>query len=148
MTMNWGYKLFFTFIIFAILMSWLVYRAFQTDFQLVEKEYYKSELRYQEVIDGTNRVNALASSVSLTQEDETIILQLPDEMKNLPVEGTIWFYCAYDGAKDIRLELKPGADGKQQIASAALQPGTYTAKIQWKQAGKDYYSERKLTLNR
>jgi nitrogen fixation protein FixH len=79
--MNWGYKLFFTFIVFAILMSWLVYRAFHTDFQLVEKEYYKSELRYQEVIDGTNRVNALSSTVSLTVENETIILQLPDEMK-------------------------------------------------------------------
>jgi len=148
MTMNWGYKLFFTFIVFAILMSWLVYRAFQTDFQLVEKEYYKSELRYQEVIDGTKRVNALASEVSLSQENETIILQLPDEMNNLPVVGTIWFYCAYDGAKDIRLELKPDAAGKQQIASAALQPGTYTAKIQWKQAGKDYYSERKLIMTR
>jgi len=148
MTMNWGYKLFFTFIVFAILMSWLVYRAIHTDFQLVEKEYYKSELRYQEVIDGTNRVNALASPVSLTLENETIILQLPNEMKNLLLEGTIWFYCAYDGAKDKRLELMPDATGQQQIASAALQPGTYTAKIQWKQAGKDYYSERKLTLNR
>ena len=148
MTMNWGYKLFFTFIVFAILMTWLVYRAFHTDFQLVEKEYYKSELRYQEVIDGTNRVNALSSAVRLTVRNETIILQLPDEMRNLPVEGTIWFYCAYDGEKDKRLELKPDASGKQQIALTALQPGTYTAKIQWKQAGKDYYSERKLTLNR
>jgi hypothetical protein len=52
------------------------------------------------------------------------------------------------GQKDKRLELKPDASGKQQIALTALQPGTYTAKIQWKQAGKDYYSERKLTLNR
>jgi hypothetical protein len=146
--MNWGYKLFFTFIVFAILMSWLVYRAVNTDFQLVEKEYYKSELRYQEVIDGTNRVNALSSTVSLKLENETIILQLPEEMKNLPLEGTIWFYCAYDGKKDKRLELKPDAAGKQHIASNVLQPGTYTAKIQWKQAGKDYYSERKLTLNK
>ena len=146
--MNWGYKLFFTFIVFAILMSWLVYRAIHTDFQLVEKEYYKSELRYQEVIDGTNRVNALSSTVSLKLENETIILVLPEEMKNLPLEGTIWFYCAYDGTKDKRLALKPDATGKQQIASTVLQPGTYTAKIQWKQAGKDYYSERKLTLNR
>jgi nitrogen fixation protein FixH len=144
--MNWGYKLFFTFIVFAVLMSWLVYRALHTDFQLVEKEYYKSELRYQEVIDGTNRVNALSTDVNLTQESETITLQLPDEMKNQQLEGSIWFYCAYDAARDRKMKLKPDASGKQQIAAAELLPGSYTVKIQWKQADKHYYSEKKLIV--
>jgi nitrogen fixation protein FixH len=144
--MNWGYKLFFTFTVFAALMSFLVYKAVSTDFQLVEKEYYKSELRYQEVIDGTNRVNALSSVVNLTKNKETITLQLPDEMKNRQVEGSIWFYCAYDAAKDKKIELKPDASAKQQIPAAELLPGNYTVKIQWKQADKHYYSEKKFIV--
>jgi hypothetical protein len=144
--MNWGYKLFFTFIVFAALMSYLVYRAVNTDFQLVEKEYYKSELRYQEVIDGTNRVNNLLSPVTLVSNKETITLQLPDEMRNRKVEGVIWFYCAYDAAKDKRLVLNPDASGRQQIAATEFLPGTYTAKIQWQHEGKQYYSEKSLLL--
>lgn len=144
--MNWGYKLVFTFIVFAALMSYLVYRAVNTDFQLVEKEYYKSELRYQEVIDGTNRVNDLSSPVTLVSNKETITLQLPNEMKNSKVDGNIWFYCAYDAAKDKKIALNPDASGKQQIPVLELLPGNYTAKIQWQQEGKQYYSEKRLAI--
>lgn len=140
--MNWGYKLFFTFVVFAGLMSFLVYKALHTDFQLVEKEYYKSELRYQEVIDGTNRVNALSSALIVSQDEENILLQMPVEMKNKLVEGSVWFYCAYDAARDKKFELKPAADGTQRITRATITPGNYLVKIQWKLDEKNYYSEK------
>ena len=54
--MNWGHKLMIVFIAFAAMMSYLAYRAFKTEFELVDKDYYKNELKYQEVIDGTNSV--------------------------------------------------------------------------------------------
>lgn len=144
--MNWGYKLFFTFLVFAGLMSYLVYRAVNTDFQLVEKEYYKSELRYQEVIDGTNRVNDLSSPVTLVSNKEIITLQLPGEISNDKVEGNIWFYCAYDAARDKKIVLNPDASGRQQIPVSELLPGNYIAKIQWQQEGKQYYSEKRLLV--
>ncbi len=146
MTMNWGYKLFFTFIIFALLMSYLVYRAFHTNFQLVEKEYYKSELRYQEIIDGANRVNAMATGVSISQDKQNIILQLPDEMKDQQIQGTVWFYCAHDAARDKKMELKPDPSGQQLVPAAALVPGSYTVKVQWKHAGMDYYNEKEFIV--
>lgn len=144
--MNWGYKLFFTFLVFAGLMSYLVYRAVNTDFQLVEKEYYKSELRYQEVIDGTNRVNDLSSPVTLVSNKEIITLQLPGEISNDKVEGNIWFYCAYDAARDKKIVLNPDASGRQLIPVSELLPGNYIAKIQWQQEGKQYYSEKRLAI--
>lgn len=144
--MNWGYKLFFTFVVFASLMSFLVYKALHTDFQLVEKEYYKSELRYQEVIDGTNRVNALSSPVSIWQAEGNIQLQMPAEMKNKRVNGSVWFYCAYDAARDKRLDLKPKADGTQEVPGSIITPGNYMVKIQWKLDEKDYYSEQRITV--
>lgn len=144
--MNWGYKLFFTFVVFAGLMSFLVYKALHTDFQLVEKEYYKSELRYQEVIDGTNRVNALSSALIVSQDEENILLQMPVEMKNKLVEGSVWFYCAYDAARDKKFELKPTVDGTQRISSATIIPGNYLVKIQWKLDAKNYYSEKKINV--
>jgi len=72
--MNWGNKLFVTFLVFGTGMGYLVYRSVKTNFDLVEKDYYKSELRYQDVIDGTNRVNQLSSSVNLEQTTDGVLL--------------------------------------------------------------------------
>jgi nitrogen fixation protein FixH len=146
MTMNWGYKLFFTFVVFAGLMSFLVYKALHTDFQLVEKEYYKSELRYQEVIDGTNRVNALSSPVIVSQDEKNIHLQMPAEMKNKNVKGSIWFYCAYDAARDVKLDLKPGDDGIQLVSRSLITQGNYLVKIQWKLGEKNYYNQQEIVV--
>ena len=85
--MNWGNKLLLAFIVFGAGMFYLVYRSVNTDYQLVEKEYYKSELRYQQVIDGTSRANGLMSSVELANADGVIRLQLPPEMKNKKVKN-------------------------------------------------------------
>ena len=98
--MNWGNRLLITFIIFGAGISYLVYRSMHTNFELVEKDYYKSELHYQDVIDGANRANALQSAVILKQDNNAILLQLPEEMENKKVTGDILFYCAYDEKKD------------------------------------------------
>lgn len=66
--MNWGNKLLVTFIVFGAGMGVLVYKSMNTTYELVEKDYYKKELRYQEVIDGSNRANALSAAASLAAD--------------------------------------------------------------------------------
>lgn len=97
--MNWGNKLLLTFIVFGAGMTYLVYRSVSTNYELVEKDYYNQELRYQQVIDGTNLANQLSSSVKIEQTDSGISLKLPHEMKNKEISGEILFYCAYDQKK-------------------------------------------------
>src|SRR5688572_23798846 len=94
MTLNWGHKLIGVFLVFAGMMSWLVYQSVTTRFDLVSKEYYKDELQYQQVIDGTNRANQLGNKVTVEQSGNHIILRLPNEMKQRSVTGSILFYCA------------------------------------------------------
>jgi hypothetical protein len=144
--MNWGNKLLVTFIVFGISMMYLVYRSVNTNYELVEKDYYKSELRYQQVIDGTNRVNQLSSAATLVQTSDGVVLQLPQEMKNYAVSGDIWFYCAYDEKRDKKFALEVNADGIQQFQAASILPGNYTVKISWSSKGENYFSENKLTV--
>lgn len=143
--MNWGNKLLITFIVFGAGISYLVWRSMNTNFELVEKEYYKSELRYQDVIDGSNRANALSSSVKLEQKNEGLSLQLPDEMKGRDITGTVLFYCAYDSKLDREFILKPGRDGSQTFDREKIIPGNYTVKIEWNAGGKNYYTEQTIT---
>ena len=144
--MNWGHKLTIAIVVFICLMGFMVYQAMQTDFQLVEKGYYKSELKYQQVIDGTSRANALSSKVRIVKSGSRIIVQLPEEMKNSNVEGSLWFYCAYDEKMDRKFTLQPNKDAIQELDAGLFDTGNYTVKIEWISNNEHYYSEEKLRL--
>ncbi len=143
--MNWGYKLMFTFIVFAGMIGYMVYRCFGTNFELVEPEYYKSELKYQQVIDGTRHADSLSAAPSITQSGNNLELQLPVEMKNASVSGSILFYCAYDSRKDRKILLSVDESGRQSLNHQVM-PGNYTVKMQWHTGDKNYYSEKIITI--
>lgn len=143
--MNWGYKLMLGFSLFAAMMIYLVFRCFQTNFDLVEKEYYKSELAYQQVIDGSKRAGSLSAAPGLTQSGNAVVLQMPDEMKDSTISGSIWFYCAYDAQKDKKFQLTINENGIQ-VFNGKLQPGKYTVKMDWEKNGDLYHSEQLLTV--
>lgn len=144
--MNWGNKLLVTFIVFAGGMGFLVYRSVTTQFELVEKDYYKQELRYQQKIDGAKEVSNLSGAVLLTQNEQGIRLQLPAEMKNRDLSGEVWFYCAYNEKKDKKFSLQTDGDASQLFRLQEVEPGQYTVKINWKDGQTQYYSENNFTV--
>jgi len=144
--MNWGNKLFLTFIVFGLGMGYLVYRSVTTNYELVAKDYYNQELRYQQVIDGSNLANRLSAQVKIAQTPTGILLELPSEMKNKPVSGDILFYCAYDQKKDKKFSLEVSPEATQVFQPSTLSPGDYTVKINWNAEGKNYFTEQKLTV--
>ena len=144
--MNWGNKLLLVFLVFAAGMFYLVYRSMHVNYQLVSKEYYKDELRYQDVIDGTNRANALSSKIQISQNDELIFVQLPNEMKNEKITGEIWFYCAADEKKDRHISMKLNKEAAQQLTKKSFLPGSYIVKFNWNSGNQHYYSEQPLTI--
>ena len=74
--MNWGYKLMFVFIVFAGLMGTLVYKSMNTKYELVTKDYYKDELKYQDRIDAKNESSKL-SDISILQDKDSIVINFP-----------------------------------------------------------------------
>jgi nitrogen fixation protein FixH len=146
MKLNWGHKLTFVFIVFVGLMATLIYKSMNTNFDLVTKEYYKDELAYQKVIDGTNNANQLSAKPSITKENEQVIVSFPNETVTSAISGTMWFYCPSDASKDMRLPLNL-IEGKQAIQLAELRPGKYTVKINWEQDNKPFYSEQTLFID-
>lgn len=144
--MNWGNKLLVTFLVFGAGMGYLVFRAMSTNFELVEKDYYKKELRYQQVIDGTARANSLSSAVTIQQSGNDILLQMPEEMKTAEVKGTAWFYCAYNSKNDRKFDVQLNNEAVQRIQGKRIAAGTYTVKIDWTANGQSYYAEKKVTI--
>ncbi len=134
------------FVVFAGGMIYLAYRCMHVNTELVSTEYYKDELRYQDVIDATRTANALSEKVKLVQTDGAITVQLPAEMKNQKVSGTIWFYCAADAKLDRHIRVEINSPTPQQINKTLLSRGCYTVKFDWTSNNKHYYTEQSLTI--
>ena len=144
--MNWGHKLTMVILVFVALMGYLVYRSLSTNFELVEQDYYKNELQYQQVIDATQRASRLKGVVVIKKANGRVSVELPVEMKRKNVKGLLWFYCAYDSKMDRKLAFQPNENGMQSFDLSLFEPGTYTVKVEWSTDDTTYYNETKFTL--
>ena len=146
MKINWGHKLLIVFIAFVGLIATLVYKAVNTNFDLVTKDYYKEELKFQKVIDGQNNALELSSSVRIDVTDSQLVLHLPEEMKNANPSGNVWFYCPTDVRKDKKFDLDTKGTGSQTFDRRQFIPSRYIVKMTWEQDGKPFYMEQHITL--
>lgn len=144
--MNWGNKLIVAFILFAGLIGTMVYKAMNTKFELVSKDYYKDELRYQDKIDGMANAAKLGN-ITVSQDADALRITLPGEMKGKKVEGEAWFYCKTDAVKDRKIALRVDENGIQQIMKNKLAKGSYELKLNWQTASDKYYTEQVVVVN-
>ncbi len=145
--MNWGNKLLVVFALFASMMSYMVYRCFSVPVDLVSNEYYKDEIAYQQVIDGTKNANALSSKATVIETQSAIVVQLPQEMSNKIIKGKILFYCPSNLSNDRKIDLTTDTNGKQDIDLQKIVKGNYTVKIDWTDNSKLYHSEVPVSIN-
>jgi len=148
MVFNWGHKLTLGFLAFAGMMIYMVVQCMHTKYDLVSKEYYKDELKYQQVIDGESRANQLSSHATVTQTADNIVVQLPGEMQQKTVTGSLLFYSADNAQKDKTIALQLNDQAAQTVDSRTFLPGKYTVKINWESNGATYYSEIPVTIHK
>lgn len=128
------------------MISYMVYRCMQTPVNLVSSNYYKDELAYQEVIDGTRAANRLSTRPVLTETSGDMFLTMPAEMRGRSLDGVVVFYCPSDMTRDRRVPLRPDADGRQRIEGRLVPPGNYTVKVSWRVGATLYYAEQPLQI--
>jgi hypothetical protein len=130
--MNWGNKLVLVFVVFGLFIGYLVYRAVTTKYDLVSKDYYKDELRYQDKIDRIKNA-AKISEITVDQDDDAVIIHLPQEQKGFAISGD-------------HTALQVDSTNKQIFLKKSLQKAAYDIKINW-QIGKElYYFEKKILI--
>lgn len=142
--MSWGNKLVFVFIAFAGLMATLVYRSVTTKFDLVTKDYYKEELRFQEKIDGAANA-ADAGNIAITQDETTITINLPASLQNRTAEGEAWFYCKTNAQHDRRIPVT-FSNGSHSFDKASFVKDNFELKLQLTVDGKKYYYLQPVTI--
>jgi nitrogen fixation protein FixH len=146
--MSWSYKIILLYVVFITGMLIMVYVASRQTNEMQEDNYYAKELKYQEVIDGKNNLNAIAEKLSITNSNNELILKIPAVTISNIKNGTVFFLRPSDQSKDIHLPLEVNEKGEQHIPLNNFVSGLYTVKISWKNNGTVYFSEQNFNVRK
>jgi len=143
--MNWGYKILLVFAVFVSGILYMVYSSFNHNIDLVSTNYYEEELKYQDVIDATERANGLSAKLICEVRDDTLYVKFPAEMKQRQVKAELWLYFVADKKKDIKTSMVTST-GQLSVPLTSFNKGMHDVKVSWEAEGAQYYFEQKIFI--
>ncbi|HKB85727.1 MAG TPA: FixH family protein [Ignavibacteriaceae bacterium] len=144
---NWGTGILLSIIVFMSILIVLVYVFMSQDVDLVTKDYYSKELRYQKQIDKINNTNLTGKEVGISYLNNTVQLVFPDSVFTRKAAGTVYFYRPSGSKKDFSIPLTVSDRNEQYINTGKLDKGLWKIKVEWGMDGQDYYSEKSIMIN-
>jgi hypothetical protein len=125
--------------------AFLVIKASSEKFDLVTKDYYGEELKYQQVIDESANTAKLSAPVLVNKNDGSLTIVFPQEMKGKEKQIDFYLYYPADASKDFRRSLN---SNQQQITQSLPQniSGNYDLKLSWSTDSLKYYYEQKISF--
>lgn len=149
MKLNWGVKIALLYVGFVILIITMVGMAMNQKVDLVSKDYYEQELRYQDKINKSKRSLALIEPMTWQVNPGTLVLKFPKQFKNKTVKGTVYFFRPSDEAMDTRINFVVQDTSRSgYLNTVKLKPGLYKMQIDWQANDQEYYNEGIIQLNR
>lgn len=142
MRINWGVRLIILYSSFVVFMLFMVYKCTRQHYDLVSGDYYEKELKYQEVIDGSNNLEALNRKVVIDNTGDTCYIRIPVNA-SLDAKGEVFFYRPSNAAGDLRLQITAN---EAAVPRAKLYAGLYKVKSAWTAGDKKYYDEQTLVV--
>lgn len=143
MKLSWGHKIAFVYVIFVAGIGLLVFKASSEKFDLVTKDYYGEELRYQQVIDQSANTAKLSTPLIVEKSASELNISFPAEMKNKKKIIDFYLYYPADAKRDFRKSIQLDDNAFTQSLPAAMK-GKYELKLSWEADGVKYYFEKKL----
>jgi len=127
-------------------MAFVIYKSFQQEVSLVEKEYYPKGLEYQKQIERLRKTDALVNKIKVHLTDDSVVINYPESFKTEQADGELYFYRPSGSKGDLREDISYGTDLVQTIAADKLMSGKYILKISWTLAKNEYYQEEVLRI--
>lgn len=116
--------------------------------ELVARDYYEQELRYQSQLDQMQRAQALPgrAEVAFDPSSRQITVAVPVTTPGRAPTGHIELYRPSAAVQDRKLPLNTSDQGKQNVDASALDPGLWRVKITWNDGAQDYYVDQKVVI--
>ena len=145
MKFNWGHSIIIVYVLFVGGILLLAYKSSQQKFDLVQSDYYGAELKYQKVIDATQRASNLLEALQVETKGSLLHVTLPKNLQTSSSKVSIEMYCIADEKGDMKKEILV-QNGVFDIELLSTMKGNYTLKLSVDNNGVNYYFEKKLIL--
>jgi hypothetical protein len=143
MKLSCGHIITSGYLVFVTGIGFLVYKASSQKFDLVTKDYYEQELKYQDVIDQSANTLKLSAPVIVEKKNGHLQIVFPAEMKDKLKAIDFYLYYPADAKKDFRKTIET-KDNYLIEPLPTLMKGMYELKLSWQAEGVRYYFEKKL----
>ena len=136
----WPYAIALYFAIFISAMTtWIIF-AVRNDHQLVRKDYYEQELKFQNELDSFQRAVSANIQVAYDPAARIVTLRFPED-----VNGSVHFYRPSDVRADRQMPLAL-KNGVQTINVQTFDPGLWKLRLHWSANGAEFRHDRKIVL--
>lgn len=144
----WPYGIIAAFVIFASGTISLVVIASSARSELVSRDYYEQELRYQSRLDQLRRTQFWSNRISAAYDasGRRVKISVPKEHAAIGLTGSIELYRPSAANADATQALSPDREGIQWLDATPLSPGLWKVRLQWKVGTEDYYADRSLVV--
>ena len=142
--MNWGHKITIVIIAFLIIMLGMVFFAMKQTNEMEDKDYYKKELAYQEIIDAKQNLLNISENNLVSQNVNEVAVTLPTGTFEKLQSGRIEFLRTDAAAKDVVREMEITGYSRFNFPKGQFIKGAYKARISWTSGGTPFYKEESL----
>ena len=143
--MNWGYKILIVYAVFVVGILFLVFKSSSQKMDLVTTDYYEKELKYQQKIDETNRVNALLSPVTCEIKNNELVINFPKDFSGKNLTGEATLYCPSDEDNDATQKFNI-VDAPLIVRIPSIKKNAYELHLTWQSGELNYYFEKKIFI--
>ena len=147
MRISWGYKITILYVGFVALIVCMVTMAMHQKVDLVSKDYYEQELKFQDKINKTNRANALKEPLTWEIKQSELKLKFPQQFNGQKINGSIYFFRPSDASLDKTITIPTDTATVKNIPTQQLKKGLYKMQISWDVNSQEYYNEGIIQVN-
>lgn len=144
----WPYGIIAAFVVFISGIVAMIVAASADRVDLVSRDYYEQEIRYQGRVDQLRRTQPFADQIGVTFDEATrqVRIQLPRAHASAGATGTVEFYRPSQATDDHAHPMVVDGEGRQTIPVAELASGLWKVRLGWSAGGLDYYADRELVI--
>lgn len=147
MKISWGIKITVLYGGFVALILCMVTMAMREKVDLVSKDYYEQELKFQDKINKMTRSNELNEPLAWEVKEDVLMLKFPRQFKGQNINGSIYFFRPSDVSLDRTIPIPADTGSVQNISTQELKEGLYKMQINWKANDVEYFNEGIIQIN-
>ena len=137
------------FIVFTGYIVGFIVFASRQKMDLVRDDYYDQEIRFQQQIDRVQRTAPILADADIAYDraGDLVTVRLPS-VKRTEISGMVSFYRPSDAGLDTAVKLGLDLAGRQSVSVRSLRAGLWKVRVQWKAAGREYFFEKPIVIER